>query len=101
MNSCMAQAAFKLRVIGGGAEPRVAIAAAPEINGLNFPDRIPPPKGRAAAWRTLAAVVVSLGVHGGILAWFMQQQGYKEARAAGGADEQIIVEGVSVMLLDS
>jgi protein TonB len=97
----MAAAAPLLRVIEGGGEPRVAFATAPELRGPPAADRIPLPRRGWSSVQILGAVILSVAVHAGVIWWGMQQRADEEARAAGGADNPILIEGESVILLDS
>jgi protein TonB len=97
----MGAAAPLLRVIEGGGEPRVAFATAPELHGPPAADRIPLPRRGWSSVQILGAVILSVAVHAGVIWWGLQHRAYEEARAAGGADNPILIEGESVILLDS
>ena len=90
----------RLRLIEGGLEPRVAFAAAPDVARPDPADRFPP---RYSANRPalLFALAVSLALHGGIFAWSMMRNVDEEALAEGGSSEEIVIEGISLVLLDS
>jgi protein TonB len=100
-----AATAAKLRVIEGGlglgVEPRVAVATAPNLIAPAPTDRIATPRRGVAPLRLGLAVVVSLAAHAAIVAWGLQHRIDDEARAAGGSENSIVVEGASVVLLDS
>jgi protein TonB len=97
----MGAAAPLLRVIEGGGEPRVAFATAPELHGPPAADRIPLPRRGWSSVQILGAVILSVAVHAGVIWWGLQHRADEEARAAGGADNPILIEGESVILLDS
>jgi protein TonB len=97
----MAAAAPQLRVIEGGREPRVAVATAPDLHGVPAADRIPSPRSGFSSLQIFAAVLLSLAVHAGIVWWGLQHRASEEARAAGGANDPIVIEGESVILVDS
>lgn len=95
----MASAA-RLRVIAGGLEPRVAFAAAPEVAPPDAMARWPR-RTRVAVPGVLLAVLLSLVVHGAFIAWGFYRTAGEEALAEGGSHDLIVMEGVSVLLLDS
>lgn len=98
----MAAAAGWLVIEGGRREPpRVAVAEAPELLGLAAPDRIPQPRSSLSTVRLLIGVLLSLAIHGGLVWWGLQHRADEEARAEGGANDPLIVEGESVILIDS
>lgn len=95
----MGQAA-RLRVIRGGLEPRVAFETAPDVGAppieLRFADI-----GRRRRPAVLFALVLSAILHGTLIAWgLMMNLSDGEALAEGGSEELLVIEGVSVILLD-
>lgn len=90
----------RLRLIEGGLEPRVAFAAAPDVARPDPADRFPP-RYSTSRPALLFALAVSLALHGGIFAWSMMRNVDDEALAEGGSSEEIVIEGISLVLLDS
>lgn len=98
----MASAQPKLRVIdGGGGDPRVAFGSVPSVLAATEADRIPRRKHRFAHIRVVLAIAVSCAVHAGVVVAGMQWKASDEARAEGGSADAIVMDGVSLVLLDS
>src|SRR5690606_18261998 len=61
---------------------------------------IPVPVRRFSASQMAGAALVSLALHAGLFAWGVQQGSKDEARAAGGSEDVVVTEGVSVIMID-
>ena len=92
----MASAAH-LRLVHGFAEPRIAVADAPPVVASEPLVGAPPPRSD----RFWIAAAVSLLLHGGIVAAWSGWSVSDEARSEGGSEDFIVIEGASVVLLDS
>lgn len=97
----MGHAGVRLRVIEGGVESPVVASPVPSVANARPEDRVPVPRTGLASARVAVAVVLSLAVHVGIIAWGMHWRAEQETRAEGGSAATEVVEGVSVILLDS
>lgn len=97
----MGHAGVKLRLIDGGGGPRLAAKSAPAVANARAEERVPPPRAGWASARVTMAVAFSLAVHAAVIWWGMHWHAEQEARAEGGNGATEVIEGVSVILLDS
>jgi protein TonB len=80
--------------------PRLPAAHAPPLPSAVAADRVPPPAIIEPRFGFAHVVAVSLILHGALLVGASDQFLFGDERSAGGTEETIVIEGVSVQLLD-
>jgi protein TonB len=97
----MVRANLQLRVIEGGAAPRVAFDSAPDVLPIVAADRAAPGSRRPSVSRFALALALAGALHAGAIAAAFRIAPPDEARSEGGSSDEIVMDGVSVVLLDS
>lgn len=63
--------------------------------------RVAPPPARGRDTAVIAAAAASLAIHAAVLIWMAVSGVFGEERAAGAADDRVLIEGIAIELVDA